>query len=79
MLKVSGFYLEKQKVLFLKKYDLGHCQYQNKKALFTDPIFSDGFGFKIREFMWWASHRTSKQKKIVVNKSLIFKGQCSSF
>ena len=26
-----------------KKYDLGHCQYQNKKALFTGPIFSEGF------------------------------------
>ena len=25
--------------------DLGRSQYQNKKALFTDPIFSDGFGF----------------------------------
>ena len=23
---------------------LSHCQYQNKKALFTDPIFSEGFG-----------------------------------
>ena len=33
-----------KKVLLLKKYDLGHCQYQNKKALFTDPIFSEGFG-----------------------------------
>ena len=45
MLKSSVFYLVKQKkVLFLKKYDLGRSQYQNKKALFTDPIFSDGFG-----------------------------------
>ena len=33
----------KTKVLFLKKYFLGCCQYQNKKALFTDPIFSEGF------------------------------------
>ena len=23
---------------------LSRCQYQNKKALFTDPIFSEGFG-----------------------------------
>ena len=45
MLKISAFYLVKQKVLFLKKYDLGRSEYQNKKALFTDPIFSDGFGF----------------------------------
>ena len=43
MLKVSTFYLEKKKVLFLKKYFLGCCQYQNKKALFADPIFSEGF------------------------------------
>ena len=27
-----------------KKYFLGRCQYQNKKALFTDSIFSEGFG-----------------------------------
>ena len=27
-----------------KKIFLSHCQYQNKKALFTDPIFSEGFG-----------------------------------
>ena len=25
---------------------LGRCQYQNKKALFTDPIFSEGFEAK---------------------------------
>ena len=43
MLKVSAFYLEKQKCFIPKKYFLGHCQYQNKKALFTDPIFSEGF------------------------------------
>ena len=27
-----------------KKYDLGRSHYQNKKALFTDPIFINGFG-----------------------------------
>ena len=42
MLKVSAFSLEK-KVLFIKKKILGCSQYQNKKSLFTDPIFSDGF------------------------------------
>jgi hypothetical protein len=26
------------------RYFLGHSQYQKKKALFSDPIFSDGFG-----------------------------------
>ena len=44
MLKISTFYFVKKKVLVLKKYDLGRCQYQNKKALFTDTIFSEGFG-----------------------------------
>ena len=44
MLKVSAFYLEKKKVLFLKKKNFGRCQYQNKKALFTDSIFREGFG-----------------------------------
>ena len=44
MLKVSAFYPEKQKKNIPKKeYFLSHCQYQNKKALFTDPIFSEGF------------------------------------
>ena len=45
MLKVSAFYLEKQKSFIPKKYFLRRCQYQNKKALFTDPIFSEDFGF----------------------------------
>ena len=46
MLKVSAFYLEKQKSFPQKKYFLGRSQYQNKKALFTDPIFNEGFGFR---------------------------------
>ena len=41
MLKVSAFYLEKQKSFIPKKK--GRSQYQNKKALITDLIFSDGF------------------------------------
>jgi hypothetical protein len=36
--------LKNKKVLFLKKKNLSRCQYQNKKALFTNPIFSEGFG-----------------------------------
>ena len=44
MLKVSAFYLEAQISFILKNYFLGRSQYQNKKALFTDPIFSEGFG-----------------------------------
>ena len=43
MLKVSAFYLEKQKSFIPKKNFLRRCQYQNKKALFTDPIFREGF------------------------------------
>ena len=40
LLKV--LYLEKKKIS-LKKYFFGRSQYQNKNALFNDPIFSDGF------------------------------------
>ena len=47
MLKVLVFYLEKQ--IIPKNNFLGRCQYQNKKALFTDPIFSEGFGNIILE------------------------------
>ena len=44
MMKISAFCLVKQKTFIpKKKYDLGHSQYQNKKALFTDSIFSVGF------------------------------------
>jgi len=44
MLKVSGFCLEKQKSFTPKKeYFFGCCKYKTKKALFTDPIFSEGF------------------------------------
>ena len=44
MLKVSVFFLEKQKSYIPIKKNLGSTsQYQIKKALFTDPIFSDGF------------------------------------
>ena len=45
MLKVSVFCLEKQKSFTRKKkIFLSRCQYQNKKVLFTDPIFREGFG-----------------------------------
>ena len=42
MLKVSAFCLEKQKKSVPK--EIGRYQYQNKKALISDPIFSEGFG-----------------------------------
>jgi hypothetical protein len=42
MLKISALYLEKQKSFIPKQKNFwSHCQYQNKKALFTDPIFSE--------------------------------------
>ena len=48
MLEVSAFYLEKQKSFIPKKeYFLSRSQYQNIKALFTDPIFSDGFEYYV--------------------------------
>ena len=52
MLKVSAFYHEKQKKMYYQKISfLSHCQYQNKKALFTDPIFSEGFGYHMLDNM----------------------------
>ena len=52
MLKVSAFYLEKQKSFIPKnKYFLSRCQYQNKKALFTDPIFTEGFAIAHKDCM----------------------------
>ena len=50
LLKVSAFYLEKQKSFIPKNKFLGRCQYQNKKALFTDPIFSRGFAPDVCHF-----------------------------
>ena len=44
MLKVSAFYHEKKSFIPKEKYFLGHCHYQNNKALFADPIFSEDFG-----------------------------------
>ena len=48
MLKISAFYLEKQKKRFIPKKNwakprVNWLQYQNNH-LFTDQIFSDGFG-----------------------------------
>ena len=49
MLKISAFYVVKQKSFIPKKCDLSQSQYQIKKALFTDPIFSDGSAIWIKE------------------------------
>ena len=43
MLKISASYLEKQKS-FIPKPKVNWSQHQNKPALFTDLIFSDGLG-----------------------------------
>ena len=44
MLKVSAFYLERQKVLFLKRIFFKPLSISKQKnALFTDPNFSEGF------------------------------------
>jgi hypothetical protein len=36
--------LKNKKSFIPKKKKFGRCQYQNKKALFTDSIFREGFG-----------------------------------
>ena len=53
VLKVSTFYLEKQKSFIKKKMFLDCCQYQNKTALFTDPILREGFGFDFLDLSWF--------------------------
>ena len=35
----------------IKIFILGPRQYQNKKALFTDPIFSEGFDYHANEMI----------------------------
>jgi hypothetical protein len=44
MLKVAVFYLEKQKSFIPKKIFLRPLSISKQKALFTNPIFSEGFG-----------------------------------
>ena len=60
-MKVPAFYLEKQKSFIPKKIFLSRCQYQNKKALFTDSIFREGFGshyaaFSIETYVFIITH-----------------------
>ena len=45
MLKISAAYVSGKIKKFIpeKIYTLDHSKYQNKKALLTDPIFSDCF------------------------------------
>ena len=52
VLKVSVFYLDKQKSFIPEKnIFLSRCQYQNKKSLFTGSIFREGFA----SFLFWIS------------------------
>ena len=44
MLKVAVFYLEKQKSFIHKKKFFKPLPRSKQKALFTDPIFREGFG-----------------------------------
>ena len=44
MLKVSAFYLEKQRS-FIQKKKRFFKLFKQTKTLFTDPIFSEGFDF----------------------------------
>ena len=53
MLKVSAFYVEKQKSFIPKKKFFKMFSISIKKALFTDPIFSEGFG-KMHAFLLYA-------------------------
>ena len=50
--------LKNKKVLFLKK-NFGRCQYQNKQALFADPIFSEGFDWKYQ--LWFSRWTKNKE------------------
>ena len=53
-LKVSAFYLEKQKSFISKKFFLSRCQYQNKKSFDYWPNFQWRFWFKVlRNSMAW--------------------------
>ena len=48
MLKISAFYFEKQKCFIPKKKLSDAVNIKTKKkALFTDPIFSEGFAVSI--------------------------------
>ena len=67
MLKISVFYLIKQKSFIPKKYNLGSSQYQNKKALFTDPIFSNGFGFQQWPYMHCICHYKGQKWNIGIH------------
>ena len=53
---MSAFYLEKQKSFIPKKF-LSCRQNQNKKALFTDSFFREGFGFANDKKMLYCSQR----------------------
>ena len=51
MLKISAFYLEKQKSVIPKKLARFNIK-TNKQTLFTDPIFSDGLALEFWKISW---------------------------
>ena len=54
--------LKNKTKIFLNKSFLSRCPYQNKKALFTDSIFRDGFG---RDFVLFKFFHKSRLVGIV--------------
>ena len=66
VLKVSVFYLEKEKNLIDKK-NSGVVNIKTKKALFTDPIFSEGFG-QSEEIFATLSRNTFSRLEIKLDK-----------
>ena len=46
----ESFSLKNKKALIQIKSFIGYCQYHNKKALFTDPVFSEGFAGDLAHF-----------------------------
>ena len=65
MLKVSAFYLEKQKSFIPKKiYNLGRSLYIGQESSnrwrFAVPIFREGFGFPVQKFPFRFLFRAQK-------------------
>ena len=77
ILKISAFYLEKQKSFIPKK--LSCCRYQNKKALFTSSIFLGRFWYFHDSFCGWLLQfieaRVSCETHETYSGSTLFKSQ----
>ena len=62
MLKVSAFYLEKQKDFIPKKIYFRPLSISKQKALFTDLIFIEGFGGDLATKQSIEMHHEYKRK-----------------